>query len=135
MKIGELAEKTGCHVETIRYYQKVGLLKKPNTLPNGYGDYAEHHLAHLKLIRRAKELGFSQKEMFELVELARSPKNSCASVRDLTQKQLLNVESRTRALDEIKGALETMMSSCDKNTLDQCPTLTELLDVNSVERR
>ena len=132
MKIGELAKKTDCHVETIRYYQKVGLLVKASRLPNGYGDYTEQHRAQLTLIRRAKDLGFSQKEMSELVELARSPRESCASVRDLTQRQLLNVQDRIRALDQIKGALETMMSSCDENTLDECPTLIELLGAKSV---
>lgn len=134
MKIGELAKKTGCHAETIRYYQKVGLLKKVDIQPNGYGDYSEEHLAHLKLIRRAKELGFSQKEMLELVELARSPRDSCANVRALTQRQLVRVHDRLRALDQIKAALETMMSSCDKNTLDECPTLTDLLGANSFNR-
>lgn len=127
MKIGELAKETNCHVETIRYYQKVGLLFSAEKLPNGYGYYSKKHLAHLRLIRRAKKLGFSQREISEMVTLAESQQESCSSVHALTQAQLKNVVGRISELNQIKEALEVLLVSCDNNTLDNCPTLTELL--------
>lgn len=127
MKIGELAKITNCHVETIRYYHKIGLLFKAEKMANGYGRYSEKHLAHLRLIRRAKGLGFSQSQMSELVKLAKRRTESCDSVHTLTTRQLQNVKNKIQALEEIKTALTTLLIACENNTLDDCPALTELL--------
>ena len=127
MKIGELAKLTNCHVETIRYYHKIGLLFKAERMANGYGFYSKRHLAHLRLIRSAKDLGFTQKEMIELVSLAEGREESCNRVHSLTERQLNNVMERISALEEIKNALTVLLTSCKNNTLDECPALTELL--------
>ena len=131
MRIGDLAKETNCHVETIRYYHKVGLLFSAEKLQNGYGHYSKKHLAHLRLIRRAKKLGFSQSEISELVMLAETQQESCSSVHALTQAQLKNVVDRINELNQIKEALEVLLVSCNNNTLDTCPTLTELLGAES----
>ncbi len=127
MRIGELAKLTNCHVETIRYYHNAGLLFKARKMANGYGDYSKKHLAHLRLIRSAKDLGFTQKEMIELVSLANSREESCDKVHSLTERQLVNVMARISALEEIKSALTILLKSCENNALDECPALTELL--------
>jgi DNA-binding transcriptional MerR regulator len=96
-------------------------------MANGYGDYSKKHLAHLRLIRSAKDLGFTQKEMIELVSLAEGREESCDRVHSLTGRQLANVIERISALEKIKSALTVLLTSCENNTLNECPALTELL--------
>jgi len=74
MQIGQLAKTVNCHIETIRYYEKIGLLSPAERQPNGYRIYTQTHLSHLRLIRRARSLGFTQDEVRDLVELTKLKK-------------------------------------------------------------
>jgi len=127
MKIGELAKLTQCHPETIRYYQKIGLLFEPDKDQSGYGRYSHDHLAHVRLLRRSKELGFSQTQMRELISLTEDPSDSCHRVHELTVRQLASVREKIQHLQEISGALNKLKAACEKNTVDECPTLVDML--------
>lgn len=127
MKIGELAKLTQCHPETIRYYQKIGLLFEPDKDQSGYGRYNHDHLAHVRLLRRSKELGFSQTQMRELISLTATPGGSCQRVHELTVRQLASVKEKILHLQEITGALNKLKVACEENTVDECPTLVDML--------
>lgn len=127
MKIGELANSVNCHVETVRYYEKEGLLPPARRLANGYGDYSNTHLALLRLIRRSKELGFRQQHIRELVKLTDHSNKSCAEVHQLTLTQWDSVKRKIKELRKIERALKTLASACETNTLANCPVLLELI--------
>ena len=133
MKIGELAKATNCHAETIRYYHKVGLLFKPDRMPNGYGRYTEKHLAHLRLLRRSKSLGFSQPEMRELIALANKDSDSCGNVHELTVRQIGSLERKITQLEEIRTALIELRTACETNTVAVCPALIDMLGFEDSE--
>ena len=133
MKIGQLAKATDCHPETIRYYQNIGLLFAPEKDASGYGRYTKDHLAHVRLLRRAKELGFSQTQMRELVALTDQAADSCQRVHTLTMKQLTSVEQKIQDLNEISKALTQLKIACEQNNVDECPTLVEMLSFSNKE--
>ena len=96
MKIGTLAKLVDCHVETVRYYEKEKLLPPANKLANGYGEYSDIHLKSLLLTRHAKQLGFSQKQVRELVRLTAGQNNPCDEVHRLTLTQLEVIKEKLR---------------------------------------
>jgi len=87
MFISALAKAADCHVETVRYYEKIGLLSKPLRNANGYRNYQNAHLIQLKFIRRLKHLGFSQADIREMMILLDSKSNPCDQVKEITTKQ------------------------------------------------
>jgi len=133
MRIGELAKATNCHAETIRYYHKVNLLFPPEKMANGYGRYTDKHLAHLRLLRRSKELGFSQAEMRELIRLANDSSDSCSNIHELTVKQIDEIDRKICDLEKIKIALIVLRTACEKNAIAECPALTDMLGFEDFE--
>lgn len=102
--IGELADAAGVGVETLRFYEREGLLPTPPRKRSGYRQYPPDALARVLFIRRAKELGFTLKEIAELLELRVDPDKSCRDVRALARAKILDVEKRMADLARIKGA-------------------------------
>ncbi len=127
MKIGKLAKTVDCHVETVRYYEKQGLLPPAKKSANGYGNYSENHLRLLRLIRHAKGLGFSQTQVRQLVQLASGREGACDDVHELTLEQLHVVDSKLRELSKMKEALVRFSKACEENQDKDCPVLDELV--------
>lgn len=127
MRIGVLAKSVGCHVETVRYYEKEGLLPPALKAPNGYGLYSEIHLKVLRLIRHAKGLGFSQPQIRELVRLATNKDNPCDNVYRLTEAQLTIIDAKLRELQHMRNALKRLSAACRKNEDGDCPVLEYLV--------
>ena len=130
MKISELAKSTDCHVETVRYYVNEGLLPPAKKLHNGYGEYSEHHLVVLTLIRHAKQLGFSQTRIRELVFLATESNRPCNDVHKLTLNHLEIVNQKIDELHQIKESLKRLVSICRDNIEENCPALNQLATRN-----
>ena len=131
MTRGKLARATGCHIETVRYYEKVGLLSKPSRTPSGYRIYNEGHLNQLNFIQHAKELGFSPEQIRKLLELSdHKNKRTRADVKKLTQMHISNVAKKIRGLQKIKKKLVDISFFCDGSdgSVDNCPILTSLFD-------
>ena len=126
MKIGTIAKAVGCHVETVRYYEKEGLLPAATRAANGYSDFSEIHLQLLKLIRHSKDLGFSQHQIRELVRLARSQDNTCEDVHQITLTQLDVVVEKLRGLRKIQNVLKKLSLACEQNKHADCPVLEQL---------
>jgi MerR family mercuric resistance operon transcriptional regulator len=123
MNIGKLAKAVGCHVETVRYYEKEGMLSEPPRSGNGYRIYMPQHLRQLRLIRRARNLGFTQDQVKNLIRLAYDVDNPCDDVYELTKSQVVNVDLKIRELKRLKSALVSMKKACEKGNHKSCPSL------------
>ena len=136
LKIGELAKISNTPIETIRYYEKIGLLEKPQRTAAGYRIYSEDYIEGLKFIKRAKHVGFSIKEIQELLYL-RHEKHSktCHDVKEFSSKKLIDIEEKISELTKIKDALERIVNSCDgsANSADHCNILNALDSCKELE--
>lgn len=127
MRIGELAAVCKCPAETIRYYEKVGLLPPPARHANRYRSYDESHRKWLQFILRSKALGFSQDDVRRLTDLAHRKTPACADVYELLDRHVDNVEIRIRELQRLKSALRRLKRQCHEGTLHDCPVIDELM--------
>ena len=118
MTIGQLARLAGVHVETIRYYQSVGLLDLPARPAGTVRRYGDDAVARLAFIRRAQEAGFTLKEIAELLRLARTP--SCRDARDIAAGKLSKVEERIADLERIRAVLRSLVRQCDSGGPRSC---------------
>lgn len=128
MQIGELARQAGVEVETVRYYEKEGLLPEPVRSSSGYRQYAPQHLDTLRFIRHCRSLDMSLAEIRTLDAITRQPAMSCEGVNRLIDEHLLKVEQQMRALTALKGQLQALRESCssDRDSAD-CGILRSLL--------
>jgi MerR family mercuric resistance operon transcriptional regulator len=112
MTIGRLARAAGVHVETIRYYQRLGLLDSPPRPPGGVRRYADAAASRVRFIRRAQELGFSLEEIRRLMRL--EDPHSCGAARSLAAEKLALVESRLADLGRLGAVLKELIGRCDR---------------------
>jgi Hg(II)-responsive transcriptional regulator len=125
--IGTLAKRAGVSIDTVRYYERGGLLVPPTRLASGYRRYSELEVARLRFIRRAQALGFSLKEVKEL--LALSKRRDVARVRRTAQEKLADVEERIAALERIRKGLSDLIAACPgQGRAADCPILKALGD-------
>jgi Zn(II)-responsive transcriptional regulator len=128
LHIGEIAGRVGCTVETIRLYEKKGLLAKPARKPSGYRLYEEDDIARLRFIRKAKKLGFTLMEIKELLAMRPDPVRSCPDVQRQAELKIEDIEARVQALEGMKKALVRLVTACRGRTkTKKCPIL-EALD-------
>lgn len=129
--IGKVSKLTGVSVEAIRYYERLGLLSEPprkqSLWGHGYRMYQEQDVKQLLFIREAKKLGFTLKEIKELLSLRFDKKTSCKSVRVKAERKLVDVRNRIKALLKIEKSLEILIKACkERKVTDSCPILTAL---------
>jgi MerR family mercuric resistance operon transcriptional regulator len=123
MRIGEAATASGCHIETIRYYERVGLLPHPARTGGGYRDYLPQEVDRLRFITRGRELGFSLDEIRSLLTLSDDPTLSCHDVDQLARHHLADIQQRMRELRGIARELERTIASCAGGKRGQCAIL------------
>ena len=128
MRIGELSSACDCPVETIRYYEKIGLLPHPTRQDNGYRSYDDAHRKWLQFILRSRDLGFSQNEVRRLTDLAHQKRPACADVHDLLEEHVVDVRKRLGELRRMERALVRLKSQCHDGTLHDCPVIDELMN-------
>lgn len=128
MRIGELAKLAACPVETIRYYEREGLLPEaPRNTHNNYRQYQNIHLERLIFIRRCRALEMSQEEIRLLLEAKVTPNNSCASVNNLIEHHLIDVQKRITELHALSDELAHIRSQCGEvKRAKDCGILQEL---------
>ncbi|MEK7281088.1 MAG: heavy metal-responsive transcriptional regulator, partial [Chloroflexota bacterium] len=105
LTIGQVAKCSGLGIETVRFYEREGLLVKPARTPSGYRQFDEEVIARLQFIQRAKELGFTLNEIKELLSLRVDPVTSCEDVRARAEVKIADVEDKIRTLQRVKKAL------------------------------
>ncbi|MFB3068802.1 MAG: MerR family DNA-binding protein [Acidobacteriota bacterium] len=125
--IGEIAKRSGLGLETIRFYERKGLIEEPPRTDSGYRQFPEDVVVRIRFIRRAKELGFKLSEISELLSLRVDPDTTCADVRTQTELKITDVEEKIRALQGIKTALKKLSGSCvGTGPTSECPILDAL---------
>ena len=130
IQIGELSRRTGCNIETIRYYERIGLLPIPRRRGR-YRSYAREDVARLGFVRRARELGFTLDEVRALLGLAVGGEGGCADVRALAAAHLTDVRARIADLKRMERVLTDSVQACDAGLDPGCP----LLDALGTEMR
>jgi MerR family mercuric resistance operon transcriptional regulator len=131
MTIGKLARATGVHVETIRFYQRRGLLALPRRPAGGVRRYGEDAAARLLFIKRAQEIGFTLSEVAELLRLERG----CRDAHDLAAAKLAAVERRIADLARIRKTLRELVGRCEAGESAGCPIIDALASVAAVGDR
>lgn len=128
MRIGELARATGVELETIRYYEKIGLLPAPGRLANGYRAYDRSHLERLSFIRHCRALDMTLAEVKTLLDLAANPDSDCADVDLLIDAQRARVRARLNSLRALERQLSALRSRCRSgHSAGGCGILRELV--------
>ncbi len=126
--IGELSKRTGVNIETIRYYEKSGVMPNPPRTAAGYRVYNEDHLNRLTFIRRCRQLGFAMIEIQDLLGLVDSHAYTCGEVRALTLEHADTVSQKIRDLKRLESTLRRISSECTGGKVPQCPIIDALLD-------
>ena len=126
LKRAELAQRTGCNLETIRYYEKIGMIPDPPRTAAGYRIYGERHVARLRFILRARELGFSIEEIRGLLDLVDGGTQTCAEVKERTERHLADVRARIADLRRIERILARTARQCSGDQVPDCPVLEAL---------
>lgn len=119
--IGQLAERTGVNLETVRYYERIGLMPTPPRTEGGHRVYDRNHLKRLGFIRRSRELGFSIEEIRALLSLVDGGDYTCAEVRDITLEHLMEVRRKIADLRRLDRSLREMAAKCTGDTVPECP--------------
>src|SRR5438067_1662226 len=124
LTIGQVARRAGVGVETLRFYERQGLLEEPARTASGYRQYPPDVVARLRFIRRAKELGFSLREVEELLALRLDPTTTPADLKRRAAAKVADVDARIRDLQRTKDALLRLTASCSgQGPLAGCPIL------------
>ncbi len=122
----ELARRSGCNLETVRYYEKVGLLPEPPRTAAGYRSYDATHERRLRFVLRARELGFSLDEIRELLRLVDERDQPCAEARAVAATHLDDVRAKIADLKRMERVLKDVVEQCAHGTLPECPLIETL---------
>ena len=120
MKIGELGKATDTKVETIRFYEKLGLLAAPERTTGNYRTYGQEHLKRLSFVRRARDLGFSLDQVRELLDIADDRSRSCGAVDKLAREHLSAVDRKIADLSALRRELGSLLDQCSQGTIADC---------------
>lgn len=126
LKRADLARRTGCHLETIRYYEKIGLMPEPPRTASGYRVYDARHVSRLRFILRGRELGFAIEELRGLLRLVDRGTQTCAEVKALTEQHLDDVRAKIADLRRIEKVLAATAARCSGDEVPDCPVLESL---------
>lgn len=126
IKRAELARRTGCNHETVRYYEKIGLFPEPPRTATGYRIYDETHVSRLRFIMRGRELGYSISELRDLLQLVDGGTQTCAEVKVLTEQHLAEVRAKIADLRRIETVLSNTAAKCSGEQVPECPVLEAL---------
>ena len=125
-RIGELARSTGTKVETIRYYERIGLLPAPSRTGGNYRAYTRQHLARLNFIRRGRDLGLSLDQVRQLLRLADDPDQPCTEVGRIARQHLVEVERNLADLSALASELRRLIEECNHGAVAECRVIEAL---------
>ena len=126
--IGALSEQTGCNIETIRYYEREGLLPNPPRTEGGHRVYDQEHLKRLTFIRRSRELGFTLEEVRGLLRMVDGEHYTCAQVKSLTLDHLEDVRGKLADLKKLEKVLKQLAGRCTGDETPDCPIVEALFE-------
>ena len=123
----ELARRTGCNLETIRYYERIGLMPDPPRTAAGYRVYGAGHVSRLRFILRARELGFPIEELRSLLSMVDEHDYTCGDIHAMTAAHLKSVRDRIRDLQRLERTLSAIADKCSGDAVPECPIIDEML--------
>jgi len=127
LRTGEVARRAGVNVETLRFYEREGILPEPPRRMSGYREYPPETVDLIRFVKRAQELGFSLKEIRELLDLRRVPRRASKKVQRLVQDKIGEIDHKIRDLDAMRQALGDLLCACeDRETATDCPIIESL---------
>jgi MerR family transcriptional regulator, mercuric resistance operon regulatory protein len=126
LTIGALSEHTEVNVETIRYYERIGILPEPPRSAGGHRLYANEHKQRLVFIRRSRALGFSLRQVRVLLGLSNGRRMSCAKVKSMTEQHIADIRRRVKDLRRLERVLRDMAAQCQGEERLDCPILDAL---------
>lgn len=126
LTIGRLSSRSGVAVETVRYYERIGLLAPPPRTPGGHRVYDHAAVLRLRFVRRCRELGFGLTDIRALLAVADGVAGGCSQVRALTAAQLDQVRAKIADLGRLEAVLAEMVDQCDTGQVPGCPVLDDL---------
>ncbi len=126
LRRSDLARLTGCNLETIRYYEKIGIMPEPPRTAKNYRAYDETHLARLRFVMRARDLGFSLEEVRELLALVDGGATSCAEVQAIARRHIDEVRTKIDDLRRIERVLSETVSRCTGSDVPECAVIDAL---------
>lgn len=127
MQIGQLADRAGVAIDTVRYYEHQGILPQPRRQPSGYRRYGEEDVARLRFVRRAKSLGFTLTGIRDLLALSSRPADDMAGLKAAANEKLADVEHKLSELTRIRDGLQALVAACPGHgALERCPILAAL---------
>ena len=128
IKIGELSRATGTNIETIRYYERIGLLPKPHRTSGNYRNYAPGHVERLNFVRHARGLGFDIADIRSLLDLAEDPDRDCAEADRIATGHLQAVRAKLARLEQLQAELTRMIAQCQGGQVSDCRIIEALSD-------
>jgi MerR family transcriptional regulator, mercuric resistance operon regulatory protein len=126
--IGHLSKKTGVNIETIRYYERIGVMLEPDRTANGYRQFSHDDLKRLSFVKKCRELGFSLEEVRTMLVMVDNDHLSCGEIHEMTTGHLAAVEQRIRRLRSLKGVLSKMADQCTQGDVPDCPVIDALFE-------
>lgn len=124
--IGEISRRTGVNIETIRYYERIGVMPRPKRSAGGHRLYDEPQLQRLAFIKHSRDLGFSLKQVCNLLTLVDSGGMTCSDVHALTVEHLTDVKSKIADLRKLEHALKELAAQCSLGNVPDCPIVETL---------
>jgi Hg(II)-responsive transcriptional regulator len=129
LRIGAVAGKAGVNIQTLRYYERRGLLRPPGRTPSGYREYPSETVRLVRFIKRAQDLGFTLKEIADLITLRSTAGRKRDTVRGLAEAKMRDIDRKLAQLQAMRGALSTLVESCAcAQAMPVCPILEALDD-------
>lgn len=128
MRIGELASECDCSVETIRYYEKIGLLSMPDRAENGYRTYTDSQLKSLRFVLRCRRVGLTQDEIRQLVSIEMNSSAMCDEVNKLLTEHMTILHRKLDDLKQMEGSIVRLQDKCKHGTLVDCPAIADLMN-------
>ncbi len=133
LTIGRLAKEAGVNLETIRYYERRGLMPEPIRTASGYRIYSENDIERIRFIKKAQELGFTLKEISELLSLRVTPNVTCAEVKKRAREKIAEIDKKIQSLQEMRKILVMLENRCTGiGPTTQCPILDGISHIKKV---
>jgi MerR family transcriptional regulator, copper efflux regulator len=134
LKVGEVAGRAGVNLQTVRYYERRGLLPRPPRTASNYRAYPRDAVRRVRFIKRAQELGFTLEEIKELLSLRATHRARCGDVRARAESKVKDIDGRIRTLEAMRAALNRLIEECSsEGSVTECPIL-EALDCEEISK-
>ncbi|MEQ8246663.1 MAG: helix-turn-helix domain-containing protein [Alphaproteobacteria bacterium] len=126
MTRGQISKRTGCNAETIRYYERIGVIPPPKRSSAGHRRYSDNDADRVAFVLRSRELGFRLDQVRNLLSLADRGNDSCADVRAMTSAHVASIRSKINDLRRMERVLKDLVAKCEEGTVPACPIIESL---------